>query len=54
MGIFDNIGIIIEAPLFFEHLYAKENLNIHLSYMGAAGTHIKTALRQVSFIYELP
>lgn len=28
------MGILIETPVFYEHLSARENLEIHLSYMG--------------------
>ena len=31
-----HIGSLIEMPLFYEHLSAAENLEIHLAYMGAA------------------
>lgn len=29
-----HIGSMIDVPVFYEHLSAKENLNIHLAYMG--------------------
>lgn len=29
-----NTGSLIETPVFYEHLSAKENLRIHLAYMG--------------------
>ena len=29
------LGILIETPVFYEHLTAYENLNIHLDYMNA-------------------
>lgn len=29
------LGILIETPIFYDHLTAKENLTIHLEYMGA-------------------
>lgn len=29
-----NIGVIIETPVFYEHLTAFENIAIHLEYMG--------------------
>ncbi len=32
-----NVGSIIEIPVFYEHLSACENLEIHLSYMKATG-----------------
>ena len=31
------IGSIIETPVFYDHLSARENLEIHLEYMGANG-----------------
>lgn len=31
------IGSIIEAPAFYDHLSARENLEIHLEYMGTSG-----------------
>ena len=30
-----NLGILIETPVFYEHLTAYENLHIHLNYMNA-------------------
>lgn len=36
------IGSLIEAPVFYEHLSAKENLQIHLGYMGCDGDIEKT------------
>lgn len=41
-----NIGSLIEVPIFYEHLSAKENLSIHLAYMGAKG-NISSALEKV-------
>lgn len=32
-----NVGLSIETPVFYEHLSAAENLNIHLAYMNADG-----------------
>ncbi len=32
--ILKNIGIMIETPVFYEHLTAFENIEIHLEYMG--------------------
>ena len=32
--ILKNIGIMIETPIFYEHLTALENIQIHLEYMG--------------------
>lgn len=42
-----NIGSIIEVPMFYEHLSAAENLNIHLSYMGVQGIDISSVLEMV-------
>ncbi len=42
-----NIGTIIETPIFYEHLPAKENLEIHLSYMGIANVDIAPFLEAV-------
>ena len=36
-AILQKIGVSIETPTFYEHLGARENLAIHLSYMGAEG-----------------
>ncbi|WP_336249117.1 ABC transporter ATP-binding protein [Stomatohabitans albus] len=32
--ILSNLGILIDTPIFYEHLSAVENLEIHLTYMG--------------------
>jgi ABC-2 type transport system ATP-binding protein len=37
-AILGNIGSVIEAPIFYEHLSAAENLKIHLAYLGLDGT----------------
>lgn len=42
-----NIGTIIETPIFYEHLPAKENLEIHLSYMGIENVDITSVLDAV-------
>ncbi|WP_202976398.1 ABC transporter ATP-binding protein [Anaerophilus nitritogenes] len=42
-----NIGTIIETPIFYEHLPAKENLEIHLSYMGIENVDIASVLEAV-------
>lgn len=36
-----------QGPVFYEHLSAEENLNIHLSYMGSSHADSKAALRKV-------
>lgn len=41
------IGIIIETPLFYEHLSASENLEIHLAYMKKDAKEIDTILSKV-------
>ncbi len=45
--ILKNIGSMIEVPIFYDHLTATENLEIHLSYMGVQGIGISTALELV-------
>lgn len=40
------IGTLIETPIFYEHLTARENLEIHMAYMGKNGD-ITGALEQV-------
>ncbi|MGG3892196.1 ABC transporter ATP-binding protein [Metabacillus fastidiosus] len=42
-----NIGTIIETPVFYEHLSATENLEIHLAYMEADDTDIDSVLAKV-------
>lgn len=46
-NIIKNIGSIIEAPVFYEHLSATENINIHLSYMGIKSDQISHYLDMV-------
>ena len=41
------IGSLIEAPVFYEHLSARKNLELHLSYMGTAGMGAEKALQMV-------
>lgn len=45
--ILKSIGSIIETPMFYEHLSAKENLEIHLSYMGIVNSNIEETLEMV-------
>jgi ABC-2 type transport system ATP-binding protein len=45
--ILKNIGSIIETPIFYEHLSATENLEIHLDYMGLSNVHIEDTLKSV-------
>ena len=41
------IGSLIEAPVFYEHLSARKNLELHLSYMATAGMGAEKALQMV-------
>ncbi len=41
------IGSLIEAPVFYEHLSAAENLELHLDYMGTKGFGTGVALDMV-------
>ena len=41
------IGSLIEAPVFYEHLSARKNLELHLSYMDTAGMDAEKALQMV-------
>lgn len=41
------IGSLIEAPMFYEHLSATENLELHLDYMGTRGFGTEAALDMV-------
>ncbi len=45
--ILKNIGSLIETPIFYEHLSATENLEIHLAYMGIKNTNIEAILTKV-------
>lgn len=45
--ILKNIGSLIETPVFYEHLSATENLEIHLDYMGIENIDIETVLSKV-------
>jgi len=40
--ILHKIGVLIETPVFYEHLSAIENLEIHLAYMGKNGDVMQT------------
>ena len=42
-----HIGSMIDVPVFYEHLSAKENLNIHLAYMGVKKADTETVLSKV-------
>jgi len=41
------IGSLIETPVFYEHLSAAENLELHLNYMDTNGFGVETALDMV-------
>ena len=45
-----NIGIMIETPVFYEHLSAYENLSIHLQYMNV-NTDISSILSLVGLAH---
>ncbi len=45
--ILSQIGCLIEAPTFYEHLSAPKNLEIHLAYMGVKGIGVQEALEMV-------
>ena len=42
-----NIGSLIEVPVFYEHLSARQNMEIHLAYMGGKCADIGTTLAKV-------
>jgi ABC-2 type transport system ATP-binding protein len=42
-----NVGSLIEVPAFYDHLSARENLEIHLAYMGIQDADIESALTRV-------
>ncbi|MDQ1143431.1 ABC-2 type transport system ATP-binding protein [Bacillus sp. SORGH_AS 510] len=46
-NILRDVGSMIETPIFYEHLSAIENLEIHLSYMGIQNTDIQKTLEIV-------
>ena len=45
-ALLSRIGSLIETPIFYDHLSATENLQIHLAYMGKDGD-IRAALKDV-------
>lgn len=47
--ILKNIGSLIDIPVFYEHLSARENLQIHLAYMEVENANIETVLSKVGF-----
>lgn len=48
--ILKNIGSLIEVPVFYEHLSAAENLEMHLSYMGVENGNIPETLEAVGLV----
>jgi len=46
-AIIKNVGSLIEAPIFYEHLSANQNINIHLSYMGLKSVNASRYLEMV-------
>lgn len=48
--ILKNIGTLIEVPIFYEHLSATENLEMHLSYMGVKKANISEILEAVGLV----
>lgn len=46
-NILSQIGTIIETPIFYEHLSARENLEIHLTYMKHTSKDIDAVLSKV-------
>ena len=44
------MGILIETPVFYEHLSARENLEIHLSYMGCNFAGIEESLTMIGLV----
>lgn len=47
LDILKRTGSLIETPIFYEHLSAAENLQIHLDYLGAANSDIAGTLALV-------
>lgn len=42
-----DMGILIETPVFYDHLSAQENLELHLEYMGCSRSQVRDALAAV-------
>ena len=42
-----DMGILIETPVFYDHLSAQENLELHLEYMGCSCSQVRDALAAV-------
>ena len=47
LEILKRTGSLIETPIFYEHLSATENLQIHLDYMGISNAKIDETLEMV-------
>ena len=45
-GFYREMGILIETPVFYEHLSARENLELHLQYMGCGVDKIEEVLNR--------
>ena len=45
--ILKHTGSLIEAPVFYEHLSATDNLLLHLAYMGLENMEVEPALERV-------
>ena len=45
-GFLREMGILIETPVFYEHLSARENLELHLQYMGCGVDKIEEVLHR--------
>lgn len=43
-------GSLVETPIFYEHLSAANNLQIHLEYMGVGDTDIEQILKMVGLV----
>lgn len=43
-------GSLVETPIFYEHLSAASNLQIHLEYMGVDNTNIEDVLNMVGLV----
>ncbi len=46
-SILSEIGLIIETPIFYEHLSAIDNLKIHLEYMGKNDADLYSTISSV-------
>lgn len=43
-------GSLVETPIFYEHLSAASNLQIHLEYMGVGDTNLEEILKMVGLV----